>query len=182
MVVIAQQQEVTVKQAARLDEHLLSKGKVVEHISFYVHYHPWRFSVSGEHCQEYEVKIEAAVSRYVDNRDGHSTNEPYNMLVMLVSCDQALVQDSLDKRELRRVILYSLSQAYNLKESRITFPIASQVDETIAASPRAALPLHLLRSYPKSEPCPRELCGGMMIADTDGRLRCVLCARYKNSV
>ena len=172
----------TVRQAVRLEKQLQYKGKDVEHISFFVHYHPWHFSIAGEHCKEHEVKIEAAISRYVSNRDGHSANEPYSMLIMSVSCDSILTATSQDKRELRRIILHSLSQIYNLSEGRIAFPVASHEGEAIAAHPhlRAKLPLHVYRSYPKSEMCPRELCGGMMIADTDGRLRCVLCARYKN--
>ena len=38
-----------------LDSKLVRKGKEVEHLSLYVHYHPWRFSVAGMHCKEYEI-------------------------------------------------------------------------------------------------------------------------------
>ena len=155
------------------DRALLRKGREVERLSLSLHYHPWRFSVAGQHCEEVKVQIEAAVSRYVDTRSGHVAKQPYSVLVMDVSCG-ASVEQRQDARDFKQAVLRSLTEAYNLSEKHINLPAESYLKQKIEHGGFAPTSIQYFLGGGK---CPRG-CGGMLFPDTDDRQRCVICGRY----
>lgn len=167
-----------------LDSKLIRKGKEVEHFSLFVHYHPWRFSVSGTHCEEYEIKIEVAVSRFVNTRRGHSRGRTYGILVMGVACDEALTSTPKDRVDLRKILLQSLSQTYNVSENRIIFPSDTENEGNGENRNSNKVPFYPSspRYFANTERCTRAFCKGIILPDIDDRLRCIICGRYKDDL